>query len=178
MNLSLRGRIEAVEADITTLLVDAIVNATNAALTPGGGVDGTIRHKAGQQINDDLRAIGGCEPGNAVITPGYDLPAQYVIHTVAPIWAGPAKAKEQQAGLAHCYEMALELADANAIRTIAFPAIGTGAYRWPADIAARIAFETVAAHLRRCEQQTLVTFCCYVRADRERYDAMIARLSE
>ena len=176
--MSLRDRIEAIEADITTLSVGAIVNAANAALLPGGGVDGAIRRKAGPELDQDLQAIGGCEPGNAVITPGYRLPAEYVIHAVAPIWAGSAKAREHEPLLARCYSMALELADANNIRTIAFPAIGTGAYRWPPDVAARIAFDAVAAHLRRCEQQTLVTFCCFARVDRERYDALIAHLSD
>ena len=176
--MRLRDRIEAVEGDITLLSVDAIVNAANAELIPGLGVDGAIRHAAGPQIDEDLRLIGGCAPGSAVITPGYNLPAQYAIHTVAPIWAGTAKAHEQNAVFGRCYQSALDLADANNIRTIAFPAIGTGAYRWPAGLAAKIALDIVAAHLRQCPQQTRVMFCCFVRADRERYEGLIARLSE
>ena len=169
-------RMEAVETDITTLSVDAIVNAANSALMPGGGVDGAIRKRAGRELDDDLSRIGRCDDGEAVITPGYKLPAEYVIHTVAPIWAGAAKRIEQEAALMRCYANALRLADENNIRTIAFPAVGTGAYRWPPDVAARIAFDTVVKHLKACEMQTLVTFCCFARADRERYAALIANL--
>jgi len=172
------SRLEAVEADITTLPIDAIVNAANSALIPGGGVDGAIRKRAGRELDDDLSRIGRCEEGGAVITPGYKLPAEYVIHTVAPIWAGAAKRIEQEAALMRCYANALKLADENNIRTIAFPAIGTGAYRWPPDVAARIAFDAVAKHLKACEMQTLVTFCCFARADRERYAEMIVALRE
>lgn len=171
-------RLDAIEADITTLSVDAIVNAANSALMPGGGVDGAIRKRAGREINDDLSRIGRCEEGCAVITPGYSLPAEYVIHTVAPIWAGAARRAEQEAALMRCYASALKLADENNIRTVAFPAIGTGAYRWPPDVAAKIAFDTIVKHLKACEMQTLVTFCCFARADRERYAAMISALRE
>ena len=172
------SRLEAVEADITTLPIDAIVNAANSALVPGGGVDGAIRKRAGHELNEDLSRIGRCEEGEAVITAGYKLAAEYVIHTVAPIWAGAAKRIEQEAALTRCYANALKLADENNIRTIAFPAIGTGAYRWPPDVPARIAFDAVAKHLKACEMQTLVTFCCFARADRERYAEMIAALRE
>jgi len=169
-------RMEAVEADITTLSVDAIVNAANSALLPGGGVDGAIRRRAGPELDEDLSRIGRCDEGEAVITAGYRLPSEYVIHTVAPIWAGAATRTVQEAALARCYANALRLADENNIRTIAFPSIGTGAYRWPPDVATKIAFETIAQHLKACEMQTLVTFCCFARADRERYAALIANL--
>ena len=175
---NIRDCMEAIEGDITTLYVNAIVNPANSSLMPGGGVDGAIRRRAGHEIDDDLRKIGRCEEGEAVITPGYLLSADYVIHTVAPIWAGAAHRAAQEATLARCYENALKLADAQNIRTIAFPAIGTGAYRWPPDIAARIAFETVTHHLRGCETQTLVTFCCFSRADKERYADLIAGLRD
>jgi len=169
-----RQRLEAIEADITTLAVDAIVNAANSALLPGGGVDGAIRRKAGQEIDEDLYLIGHCDPGSAVITNGYRLPASRVIHTVAPIWAG----REDQKGvLARCYDSALQLADAHQIVSIAFPAIGTGAYGWPQDMAAKLAFDSVLAHLQHCEIQTRVIFCCFARSDRERYAALIAALS-
>ena len=170
----LRDRLEAIEADITTLAVDAIVNAANSALLPGGGVEGAIRRKAGREIDEDLYCIGHCDPGSAVITAGYRLPASRVIHTVAPIWAGRA---EQEAILARCYESALSLADVHQLRTIAFPGIGTGAYGWPADLASKLAFDTVVAHLQYCAIQTRVTFCCFARGDRERYAALIASLS-
>jgi len=172
------ARLEAIEADITTLSVDAIVNAANSALQPGGGVDGAIRKRAGRELDDELSRIGRCEDGEAVITPGFKLTAEYVIHTVAPIWAGAAKRAEQEAALMRCYANALRLADEHNIRTLAFPSIGTGAYRWPPDIAAKIAFDTVVKHLKACEMQTFVTFCCFARADKERYAAMIAALRE
>jgi O-acetyl-ADP-ribose deacetylase (regulator of RNase III) len=176
--MSLTGRIEAIEADITTIVVDAIVNAANSALMPGGGVDGTIRKRAGQELNDELQRIGFCAEGDAIITPGYRLQALHVIHTVAPIWAGGEERATQEQTLARCYANALRLADENNVRTIAFPAIGTGAYRWPPDVAARIAFDAVVQHLKQSEMQSTVTFCCFARADRERYAAMIAALRE
>ena len=170
----LRSRLEAIEADITTLHVDAIVNAANAALMPGGGVDGAIRRKAGRELDEDLYRIGHCNEGEAVITPGHRLPASRVIHTVAPIFAGHA---DQDSILARCYESALQLADTYRLRTIAFPAIGTGAYGWPADRAARIAFDAVGAHLGRCAIQTRIVFCCFSGADRNRYAALISSRS-
>jgi O-acetyl-ADP-ribose deacetylase (regulator of RNase III) len=163
--------IEAIEADIATLAVDAIVNAANAALMPGGGVDGAIRRKAGREIDDDLYAIGHCNEGEAVITHGYRLPALHVIHTVAPVWAG---AEDQKSVLTRCYESVLRLADIHQLRSIAFPSIGTGAYGWPAELAAGIAFGAVSAHLSICAIQTRIVFCCFSRADRERYAALIA----
>jgi O-acetyl-ADP-ribose deacetylase (regulator of RNase III) len=176
--MGIAGRIEAIEADITTLAVDAIVNAANSALMPGGGVDGAIRKKAGQELNDELRHFGFCAEGDALITSGYRLPAAYVIHTVAPVWACGEKRAVQEHTLAQCYANALGLADQYKVRTIAFPAIGTGAYGWPADVAAKIAFDTVVKHLRQSDVQTIVTFCCFARADRERYAELIAGLRE
>ena len=170
----LRRRLEAVEADITTLAIDAIVNAANSPLLPGGGVDGAIRRKAGREIDEDLYRIGHCDPGAAVITGAYRLPASRVIHTVAPIWAGR---EEQKHVLSRCYESSLQLADTHQLRSIAFPAIGTGAYGWPADAAAKLAFEAVVEHLQNCAIQTRVVFCCFARSDRERYAALIASLS-
>src|SRR4029453_18778039 len=176
--MALAERMEAIEADITSLAIDAIVNAANSALMPGGGVDGAIRKRAGQELNDELRRVGFCGEGDALITSGYRLPAAYVIHTVAPVWSGgPARSVQEQI-LARCYANALKLADENKVRTIAFPAIGTGAYRWPPDVAAKIAFDTVVKHLRLSEMQSIVTFCCFARADRERYASMIAALRD
>jgi O-acetyl-ADP-ribose deacetylase (regulator of RNase III) len=176
--MGITGRVEAIEADITTLTIDAIVSAANSALMPGGGVDGAIRRKAGRELNDELARVGFCAEGDALITSGYRLPAAYVIHTVAPIWAGGEKRAAQEQTLARCYANALKLADDNNVRTIAFPAIGTGAYRWPPDVAAKIAFDTVVAHLKRSEVQNVVTFCCFARTDRERYAALIAGLRD
>ena len=176
--MGIAGRIEVIEADITTLAIDAIVNAANSALMPGGGVDGAIRRKAGQELNDELRHFGFCAEGDALITSGYRLPAAYVIHTVAPIWAGGEKRTAQEQTFARCYANALRLADQYNVRTIAFPAIGTGAYGWPADVASKIAFETVVAHLRQSDVQSAVTFCCFARTDRERYAELIAALCD
>lgn len=177
MAATIKNRVQAVEADITTLALDAIVNAANAALMPGGGVDGAIRRKAGAQLDEELYRIGRCEPGTAVITSGYHLPAKHVIHTVAPFWSPGRKEEEDKATLARCYSSVLKLADKSGIATIAFPAIGTGAYRWPADIAAGIAFKAVVEHLGGGKQQ-MITFCCFSAADRARYEALIAQLRE
>ena len=174
----LASRLEVIEADITTLQLDAIVNAANSALMPGGGVDGAIRRKAGREIDEDLYRIGHCDEGDAVITRGYRLPASRVIHTVAPIWAGGISNARQEATLARCYDSALALADTHQLRTIAFPAIGTGAYGWPADVAAKLALERVTAHLAACAIQTRIIFCCFSRADRERYETLIGNLRE
>jgi O-acetyl-ADP-ribose deacetylase (regulator of RNase III) len=173
-----RARLEAIQADITTLELDAIVNAANAALMPGGGVDGAIRRKAGREIDEDLYRNGHCAEGDAVITRGYRLPASRVIHTVAPVWAGGVNRAQQEATLARCYDSALALADTHQLRTIAFPTIGTGAYGWPADIAAKLALERVTAHLAACEIQTRIIFCCFSSADRMRYADLIANLRE
>jgi O-acetyl-ADP-ribose deacetylase (regulator of RNase III) len=142
-----KDELEAIQADITTLVVDAIVNAANEPLIMGGGVDGAIRRKAGPEMERDLRRIGRCPTGSAVITPGYRLPARFVIHTVAPIWRGGDDERERL--LASCYSRALTLADGNGIRSIAFPAIGTGAYAWPAERASELAFGAVTKHLGR-----------------------------
>ena len=173
--MNLRSRIQAIEADITTLAVDAIVNAANSALMSGGGVDGAIRRKAGRDLDEELYRIGHCQEGDAVVTAAYRLPASRIIHTVAPIWNGTAA---QENLLARCCDSVLALADTHRLRSIAFPAIGTGAYGWPADVAAKLAFESVVAHLTACAIQTSVTFCCFSRADRERYACLIATLPD
>lgn len=165
--LELTNRIRIVEADITDLDVDAIVNAANSALLPGGGVDGAIRRKAGRKIDDDLYRIGRCPTGQAVITPGYRLPARKVIHTVAPVWNSADTGQENI--LASCYDNILALADQHRIGSIAFPAIGTGAYGWPSGVAAQIAFTRVTAHLSDCAIQECVVFCCFTTADLEAY---------
>lgn len=164
-------RCDAIQADITTLDVDAIVNAANAPLLPGGGVDGAIRRAAGPELNAALARIGHCAPGSAVLTAGYRLPSRFVIHTVAPIWRG-GDAEEERL-LAACYSSSLRLAGENEIASIAFPAIGTGAYGWPAKRAAELAFEAVTSHLARGGKQHVI-FCCFSAADRERYDKLIA----
>jgi O-acetyl-ADP-ribose deacetylase (regulator of RNase III) len=171
MSPELRARLESIEADITTLAVDAIVNAANEPLIMGGGVDGAIRRKAGPEMEADLRRIGRCATGTAIVTGAYRLPAKFVIHTVAPIWSGDAGEKEL---LAACYRDALRLAADNRFATLAFPCIGTGIFGWPADRAAEIAFVSVVAHMRQNAWPDKVIFCCFSGADRERYQAMIA----
>ena len=166
----MKDRLEVIQADITTLSVDAIVNAANEQLIMGGGVDGAIRRKAGPEMERDLRRIGRCLTGAAVITPGYRLPANFVIHTVAPICRGGTEEEERL--LASCYSSALKLADENNISSIAFPAIGTGAYGWPAKRASELAFDAVTKHLARGKQDRIV-FCCFSAEDQERYAAII-----
>lgn len=172
--MALAARLKSITADITTLALDAIVNAANEPLIMGGGVDGAIRRKAGGDMETDLRRIGRCPTGTAVITKGYRLPAKFVIHTVAPVWSSGGATKEQKETLlASCYASALKLADENAIATIAFPCIGTGIYAWPPERAAEIAFATVLAHLDAGAAQREVIFCCFSETDRARYAAMI-----
>jgi O-acetyl-ADP-ribose deacetylase (regulator of RNase III) len=161
--VELKSRVRITQADITGLDCDAIVNAANSALLPGGGVDGAIRRKAGKELNDELSRIGRCPTGKAVITPGYRLPTRRIIHTVAPIWSH--NGGDQETALAACYDSVLELADRHQIRSIAFPAIGTGAYGWPSDKAAAIAFGRVFLHLSNCAIQDQVIFCCFTAGD-------------
>jgi O-acetyl-ADP-ribose deacetylase (regulator of RNase III) len=174
----MRERLEAIRADITTLDVDGIVNAANSGLLPGGGVDGAIRRAAGPGLTEETRAIGGCPTGTAVITGGHDLPASHVIHTAAPIWEGGYRDDEQARILAACYASVLKLADLHDIKTIAFPAIGTGIYGWPSARAALIAFQAVTAHLATGGKQSRVIFCCFSEEDRARYQGLIDALDD
>ena len=149
----------AIHADITTLSVDAIVNAANASLLGGGGVDGAIHRAAGPELLAACRAIGGCPTGEAVITPGFRLPATYVIHTVGPVWRGGGR--NEAALLANCYRNSLTLARANAIETIAFPAISCGVYRFPLDEAADIALDTIKSFVDKHGAPSEVQIVCF-----------------
>jgi O-acetyl-ADP-ribose deacetylase (regulator of RNase III) len=149
-------RINIIQADITTLDVDAIVNAANTSLLGGGGVDGAIHRAAGPRLLEATRKIGGCPTGEARITPGFDLPARWVIHAVGPIWQGGAA--NENALLASCYRNSLALARQHSVQTIAFPAISTGVYGFPIDRAARIALREVAAGLAANPTITRATF--------------------
>lgn len=148
-----------VEGDITTLKVDAIVNAANNALLGGGGVDGAIHRAAGPDLLAECRKLGGCDTGDAKITAGYRLPAAHVIHTVGPVWQGGAA--DENRLLASCYRRSLEVAVANGLRSVAFPAISTGVYGFPARRAAEIAVGTVASFLEDEPSVSGVVFCCF-----------------
>jgi O-acetyl-ADP-ribose deacetylase (regulator of RNase III) len=150
------SRLALVRGDITKLAVDAIVNAANTTLLGGGGVDGAIHRAAGPELLAECRTLGGCRPGEAKITRGYLLPARFVIHTVGPVWSGGQRGEPET--LANCYRNSLRVASENGVRTIAFPAISCGAYRYPIDDAARIAVETAKDFLRENESIAEVTF--------------------
>jgi O-acetyl-ADP-ribose deacetylase len=152
-------RIEVLQADITSLDVDAIVNAANSTLLGGGGVDGAMHRAAGPQLLAECRTLGGCKTGEAKITRGYRLKARHVIHTVGPVWQGGDAGEEQL--LASAYASSLALAETHALRSIAFPAISTGAYAFPPERAAQIAVATVVGHLRERAQLERVIFCCF-----------------
>ncbi|MCK4536864.1 MAG: O-acetyl-ADP-ribose deacetylase [Desulfuromonadales bacterium] len=158
--------IEVVCADITTLEVDAIVNAANTSLLGGGGVDGAIHRAAGPRLLAECRTLGGCPTGEARITGGYDLPARFVIHTVGPVWHGGHK--NEEALLASCYRNSLELAAASGVSSIAFPSISTGVYRFPIARASRIALREVAAFLAT-HPEMHVTIACFSDQDRATY---------
>ena len=151
--------LDIVVADITTLDVDAIVNAANRSLLGGGGVDGAIHRAAGPELLAECRTLGGCETGSSKITRGYRLKARHVIHAVGPVWGGD---NDEEGLLAGCYRTALDLAAANNLRSIAYPAISTGIYRFPPDLAARIAVGAVASEIAAQPRgMERVIFCCF-----------------
>jgi O-acetyl-ADP-ribose deacetylase len=153
------GRIALVTVDITTLAVDAIVNAANTSLLGGGGVDGAIHRAAGPELLAECRGLHGCETGDAKITGGYRLPARHVIHTVGPVWGGGDRGEPAQ--LATCYRRVLEIARDRDLRTIAFPAISCGVYRFPLDRAARIAVDEVRGFLAVHDRPERVSLVCF-----------------
>lgn len=155
----MRAAVEAIQGDITRLQVDAIVNAANAALLGGGGVDGAIHRAAGPELLADCRVLGGCDPGEARITRGHRLPARWVIHTVGPVWRGGDEGEPDV--LAACYINSLGLAAARSLRSVAFPAISCGAYGYPPQSAARIAVASTLAFLRHDTILERVIFCCF-----------------
>jgi O-acetyl-ADP-ribose deacetylase len=163
--------LEAIQGDITTQTVDAIVNAANTTLLGGGGVDGAIHRVAGPELLVECRRLGGCPTGEARITRGYRLPARWVIHTVGPVWSGGRRGEAEL--LRRCYERSLALAEEHGARSVAFPSISTGAYRYPIEQAARIAVDAVRALLERPTSVELVRFVCFSAGDLEVYRALL-----
>ena len=165
------ANIIAMLADITTLDVDAIVNAANRSLLGGGGVDGAIHKAAGPGLLAAFRALHGCETGEAKITPGFNLPVRFVIHTVGPVWHGGQNGEAEL--LANCYRNSLKLAEENEVKSIAFPSISTGVYGYPIEEAARIAVETVRSIDPDLKSVEEVIFCCFSRRALDVYQALL-----
>jgi O-acetyl-ADP-ribose deacetylase len=168
-------QLEVIVADITTLSVDAIVNAANSSLLGGGGVDGAIHRAAGPELVMECRQLHGCRTGDAKMTRGYRLPAGHVIHTVGPVWQGGDQREDEL--LASCYRSSIELCRLHKLTSVAFPAISTGIYRFPADRAAQIAIETTAASLPIIPSLERIIFCCFSEMSARFHEDAVARLS-
>ncbi|MFO7918454.1 MAG: O-acetyl-ADP-ribose deacetylase [Anaerolineae bacterium] len=172
----MEDRLNIIQGDITELDVDAIVNAANEMLLGGGGVDGAIHRAAGPELLEECRTLGGCEMGQAKITGGYDLKADWIIHTVGPVWQG-GDANEDNI-LAQCYRDSLALAQEHPIETIAFPAISTGAYRFPVERAARIAITEVLEFLKENDTPEHVVLVCYGDRTYDIYQKVLQEICE
>ncbi len=165
-------RLSAIQADITTLAVDAVVNAANSSLLGGGGVDGAIHKAAGSGLLEECRRLGGCPTGDARLTGGHNLPARFIIHAVGPVWRGGGEGEPQQ--LESCYRRSLEIAAANDIKTIAFPCISTGIFGYPIGDAARIAVSVARSFVDDGSTLSEIMFCCFAPNDLAVYERVIA----
>ena len=169
------AKIRAIKGNITTLEVDAIVNAANSTLIGGGGVDGAIHRAAGPDLTRECRKLNGCEPGDVRITGGYRLAARNVIHAVGPVWRGGNRGEPEL--LAACYRKSVVLAAEHGLRSIAFPCISTGVYRYPIELAAPVAIAAVVEALHACPAIEEVVFCCFSDADLAVYEAALSEFN-
>jgi len=170
MSRALPERMTVLQGDITLLEVSAIVNAANESLLGGGGVDGAIHRAAGPRLLEYNRSLGGCPTGQVRLSPGFDLPAPWIIHTVGPVWQGGSRG--EAALLESCYRLCLELAAEHSFESLAFPAISTGVYGYPKEAATRVALESTARFLAASEYPRSVVFCCFSEADARLYHSL------